>query len=327
MDKMNTSEILLRMEELFHLDVINSDELFELKNLVSNGNIEDAQDYLSEKMKVSGFLFSKNRLKNSFRKSFVSNENSESESEITALQKKLKESENSASILREKVNIFSDEYEKNRNIIKENENDIQKLLEKLNSLMTSHEKITIENNLLKARSQQKKIDEEIPGYVNTVSNKLDADDNFFTEMSRNWSIAGIAITLFAVLAAFCTFSQGTDLILKNENLEWTGLLYIFIRGGLGIGLLSWLAFVCFSNSRNYTHESIRRKDRQHALSFGQLFLQIYGSSATKEDAMLVFKDWNMSGDSAFSKENNYTPPNIIDTFKSLSGSLRKNKEE
>ncbi|AJJ10872.1 hypothetical protein CH64_1093 [Yersinia rohdei] len=181
-----------------------------------------------------------------------------------------------------------------------------------------------ENNELKALSQQKRIDKEIPLYVEKVSQKLDTDDSFFTEMSRNWSIAGITITLVAVLAAFCTFAQGTDLILKNENIEWIGFIYIFIRGGLGIGLLSWLAFVCFSNARNYTHESIRRKDRQHALSFGQLFLQIYGSSATKEDAMLVFKDWNMSGDSAFSKAAD-TPPNILEALKSIIPSANKNK--
>ncbi|EEW6222079.1 TPA: hypothetical protein L3375_003581 [Escherichia coli] len=41
--------------------------------------------------------------------------------------------------------------------------------------------------------------------------------------------------------------------------------------------------------------------------FGQVFLQIYGSTATKEDAIQVFKDWNMSGDSAFSDQMDYPP--------------------
>ena len=36
--------------------------------------------------------------------------------------------------------------------------------------------------------------------------------------------------------------------------------------------------------------------------FGQVFLQIYGSTATKEEAIEVFKDWNMSGGSAFSDQ-------------------------
>ncbi|QCR10244.1 hypothetical protein EH207_02260 [Brenneria rubrifaciens] len=43
--------------------------------------------------------------------------------------------------------------------------------------------------------------------------------------------------------------------------------------------------------------------------FGQIFLQIYGSTASKEDAINVFKDWNMSVDSAFSG-NTAQPPSI-----------------
>lgn len=37
------------------------------------------------------------------------------------------------------------------------------------------------------------------------------------------------------------------------------------------------------------------------------FLQIYGSTATKEDAIEVFKDWNISGDSAFSGQTEQPP--------------------
>ncbi|APW90867.1 hypothetical protein AWN63_17930 [Klebsiella variicola] len=51
--------------------------------------------------------------------------------------------------------------------------------------------------------------------------------------------------------------------------------------------------------------------------FGQVFLQIYGSTATKEDAVNVFKDWNMSGDSAFSDQTEQPPgvQSIISTLK------------
>lgn len=204
------------------------------------------------------------------------------------------------------------------------EADNAKLLKKINAIITDNIQLTTENTELKARSQQQKIDEKIPSYVSKVSGKLDKDDLFFTNMARNWSILGIIVTFLAVAAAFYTFSQGTHLLTNNEQIKWVSILYIFIRGTLGIGLLSWLALVCFSNSRNYTHESIRRKDRQHALSFGQLFLQIYGSSATKEDAMEVFKDWNMSGESSFSKGAE-TPPNMLQTVKSAMQSVNKNK--
>ncbi|MFQ6245040.1 hypothetical protein ACLMPP_11275 [Yersinia enterocolitica] len=230
------------------------------------------------------------------------------------------ELENDKRELMSRVSTLLNQLNLNEVKYKDTKSELDRLKSKYDELDHQYKNITSE-------VRQKKIDEEIPHYVEDVSGKLEEDDRFFTDMARNWSIIGVSVTLFAVLAAFCTFTQGTDLLIKNPSLDIIGLLYIFIRGTLGIGLLSWLAYVCFSNSRNYTHESIRRKDRQHALSFGRLFLQIYGSSATKEDAMLVFKDWNMSGDSAFSKENNKTPPNIIDALKSFSGSLKKNKEE
>ncbi|TNP60755.1 hypothetical protein FIB39_22935, partial [Escherichia coli] len=95
------------------------------------------------------------------------------------------------------------------------------------------------------------------------------------------------------------------------------LIYIFTRGLVGIAILSWLSYICLSNSKKYTHESIRRKDRRHALMFGQVFLQIYGSTATKEDAIEVFKDWNISGDSAFSGQTEQPPSfaSFVNTIK------------
>ena len=41
--------------------------------------------------------------------------------------------------------------------------------------------------------------------------------------------------------------------------------------------------------------------------FVQIFLQMYGSTASKEDAINVFKEWNMSGDSAFSGKTEQPP--------------------
>ena len=41
--------------------------------------------------------------------------------------------------------------------------------------------------------------------------------------------------------------------------------------------------------------------------FGQIFLQIFGGTASKEDAIHVFKDWNMSGDTAFSGKTEQPP--------------------
>lgn len=185
-----------------------------------------------------------------------------------------------------------------------------------------------ENKELKEFSQQKRIDGKIPGYVKEVSAKLDLDDKGFSQLATRWSIIGFVAAFLAVIAAFFTFAEGSVLLANAQVYDEIALLYVFFRGVLGVGLLSWLANVCFSTSRNYTHESIRRKDRQHALNFGRLFLQIYGASAEKEEMLNVFKDWNMAGDSSFSKDA-AAPPSVLEMLESLNklktGLLSKGK--
>ncbi|MBW5810494.1 hypothetical protein H0I55_00150 [Yersinia kristensenii] len=323
-EKMYISELVSKIEFLARNYLISKHAYENFMNLVNKGQFDTLEEKIND-------IFIHNNLNPDISKHFSVKENTfeetsgpsidYNESKSLYLERmRMRKLENDNDELISKVSTLLNKLSLIESKYKSSNSDFLELKLKYDELESIYKDITSE-------VRQKKIDEEIPNYVEDVSGKLEKDDQFFTDMARNWSIIGVSVTLFAVLAAFCTFTQGTDLLVKNPDSDFIGLLYIFIRGALGIGLLSWLAYVCFSNSRNYTHESIRRKDRQHALSFGRLFLQIYGSSAEKKETIEVFKDWNMSGDSAFSKENNKTPPNIIDAFKSFSGSLKKNKEE
>lgn len=162
----------------------------------------------------------------------------------------------------------------------------------LENLVVKIKSLQDENNELRSQVQQQRIDEKIPTYVNNVKSDLGSDDKHFIIMSIIWSIFGGVFGVLAVTSAFYTLYINIEL----KDLGDLQLMYIFTRGLIGIAILSWLSYICLSNSKKYTHESIRRKDRRHALMFGQVFLQIYGSTATKDDAIVVFKDWNMSGD-------------------------------
>ena len=172
--------------------------------------------------------------------------------------------------------------------------------------------LTIQNKELSSKIQQNKIDEKVPEYVQGVKVKLQQDDKDFTAMSYNWAIAGILFSLLSISAAFLTFFYKID-IKDTTPIE---LFYYFTRGLLGVALLSWLSYFCLNNSKKYTHEAIIRKDRQHALMFGEVFLQIYGSTATKQDAIDVFKDWNMSANSAFS-DKTQPPPSLFNILGTL----------
>lgn len=195
--------------------------------------------------------------------------------------------------LRKELNTLSSLVEKQRRDISHKDNAINML--------------QLENNDLKGSLQQNRIDSKIPKYVSEVKKKLNDDDDSFIKMSHIWSICGSIFCIISIISAFLTFNNGIKSLLNDPVINTISIFYLFTRGLLGIALLSWLSYICFNNSRKYTHESIRRKDRQHALMFGQIFLQIYGSTASKEDAINVFKDWNMSGDSAFSGKTQQPP--------------------
>ncbi|MFP9460810.1 hypothetical protein AB6D30_10995 [Pectobacterium brasiliense] len=199
------------------------------------------------------------------------------------------------------------ENKKTREDIKTLSNLVEKQKRDINQKDDAISILQAENNELKGSLQQNRIDSKIPNYVSEVKKKLNDDDDFFIRMSNIWSICGSLFCITAIVFAFLTFNDGVKLLLDNPVINKISIFYLFTRGLLGIALLSWLSYTCFSNSRKYTHESIRRKDRQHALMFGQIFLQIYGSTASKEDAINVFKDWNMSGDTAFSGKTEQPP--------------------
>jgi hypothetical protein len=218
---------------------------------------------------------------------------------ISQITRKLVDSENLSSKIEREKTLLQHENAEMRYQIAEKEEKIKQLNSRVEELS--------------GKVQQNRIDEKIPSYVDGVKDKLKLDDKHFILMSYLWAGAGISFAIGAIIASFITFFMQIDF----KDLETINLLYIFTRGLLGITLLSWLAYFCLNNSKKYTHESIRRKDRQHALMFGQVFLQIYGSTATKEDAVNVFKDWNMSGDSAFSDQTEQPPgvQSIISTLK------------
>lgn len=196
--------------------------------------------------------------------------------------------------------------------------------EKDTQINESNKKIkTLEgiNADLLSKVQQERIDEKIPNYVSNVKSELGSDDAHFIKMSIIWAMAGVCFGIAAVSMSLYTLFLKIDFI----NINASELFYIFSRGLIGITILSWLSFICLGNSKKYTHESIRRKDRRHALMFGQVYLQIYGTTASKEDAILVFKDWNMSGDSAFSGQTEQ-PPNALSFISNAKEKLKSTVE-
>ncbi|HCO8192446.1 TPA: hypothetical protein ACPTN2_000078 [Escherichia coli] len=302
----------------YYLDLLNSESSklsrVEFDFLLS---LINAEDFNSFRQNLN--LFIKNRYNNNNEtdidenESYIQNKNNSKKlsSKIVNLEESLKSFKNK---------LDDSEYNNNYLILKnkELESIINEKEDKISSILTKVKQLEASNSELMSRVQQERIDEKIPTYVSNVKSELGSDDKHFVLMSIIWSICGVIFGIAAVSLSFYTLFLNIDF----DDIKGAELFYIFTRGLIGISILSWLSYVCLSNSKKYTHESIRRKDRRHALMFGQVYLQIYGSTASKEDAILVFKDWNMSGDSAFSDQTEQ-PPNVL-SFLSSSKEKVKN---
>ncbi|MBM7071067.1 hypothetical protein JQC92_03290 [Shewanella sp. 202IG2-18] len=62
----------------------------------------------------------------------------------------------------------------------------------------------------------------------------------------------------------------------------------------------------------YIHESLKRSDRMHAISFGKFYLEVYGNDVNQKDMKEIFENWNMNSDSAFTKihQPNFEPKTV-----------------
>ncbi|EOF7240658.1 hypothetical protein ACK04L_002035 [Enterobacter roggenkampii] len=312
----NDQDFIDRQEYLLQLLERQSAQMAEhyydyIKEKINSGDLDNAHEHIREFRRFANKKFDSNAKTDS-----INNKDQALSSKLkqyrlmrdSNLSEHMKELEERNSILSLKLEQFS----------RDNETK-SKLLENLSSKIKSLEG---ENNELRSQVQQQRIDEKIPTYVNNVKTDLGSDDRHFILMSIIWSVFGGIFGVLAVTSAFYTLYINLEL----KDLSNLQLIYIFTRGLIGIAILSWLSYICLSNSKKYTHESIRRKDRRHALMFGQVFLQIYGSTASKDDAIVVFKDWNMSGDSAFSDQTEQ-PPGLMSLWNSAKEKIKTNGDE
>ncbi|WP_246856721.1 hypothetical protein [Brenneria corticis] len=327
------SESLSKISYLRAKSLINENDYYLLRSLLDGGEYGEFERTIKAIFKdhnidpniASNFIDSiknPNLQTNSiYENSYKESEEYDSISHIINTKKSNNQSEKAKEVLK-----LRSEISYYRNAFKEEQGKLKKLDKTLSSTDEELVKLKIEHEKLKSQLQQSRIEDKIPDYVSDVSDKLSSDDQLFMDKSKRWSRTGITFASIAVGIALYSFKTGFDSINANNNLNITSILYIFFRGIIAIGILTWISHTCFQMSSSYIHESILRKDRQHALSFGRLFLQIYGDMATKAEAIEVFKDWNRTGNSAFSKKIS-SPPNIkelINSIKNMKESKEKN---
>ena len=144
-------------------------------------------------------------------------------------------------------------------------------------------------------------------FVVSALETLGAKEDKFHFISGVWAVIGAASLFFGVVFAICTMIYSADSYHQTGN---TGLGYYFFslfRGLIVVGVFGLLSRYAFIFSNSYMHESLKVGERVHAIKFGEFYLDTYGSEAKWDQVKEAFAQWNISGQSAFSKHDSGSP--------------------
>ncbi len=168
------------------------------------------------------------------------------------------------------------------------------------------------------RQVQEKIELKVPEYVTAALKVLEDREKAYRKKAAQWTTHGTAVLLVAIVATAAISVYGYGLTSSVEALSWQALLFISFKGLVILGVLGLWAKHAFTVSNAYMHEAIKRSDRAHAITFGKLYLEIYGNTVDRKELLDIFENWNITSESAFSKVSPPSfDPKIIDQLGSF----------
>lgn len=157
------------------------------------------------------------------------------------------------------------------------------------------------------RQVQQKIELKVPEYVTAALKVLEDREKAYRRKAAQWTAHGTVVLLIAVAATTAISVYGYGLTNSAEALSWQALLFVSFKGLVILGVLGLWAKHAFTVSNAYMHEAIKRSDRAHAITFGKLYLEIYGNTVDRKELLDIFENWNITSESAFSK---VSPPSF-----------------
>lgn len=191
------------------------------------------------------------------------------------------------------------------------------------SIAEHEERILARENDLKAREAdfdeatkrqvQQRIEAKVPEFVAAAIKSLEDRESLYRKKASQWSIHGTAVLILSIIATTAISLFGSGIGGSIKDLEWQTLVFVSFKGLVILGVLGLWAKHAFTVSNAYMHEAIKRSDRVHAISFGKLYLEIYGNNIERKELIEIFEDWNIASESAFLKVNpNSFEPKILD---------------
>lgn len=217
--------------------------------------------------------------------------------------------------------------------------EAQRRLAQLQVSIAEHEaRISARENDLKSREAdfeeatkrqvQQRIEAKVPEFVAAAIKSLEDRESLYRKKASQWSIHGTLVLILSIIATAAISLFGSGIGGSIKDLEWQTLVFVSFKGLVVLGVLGLWAKHAFTVSNAYMHEAIKRSDRVHAISFGKLYLEIYGNNIDRKELIEIFEDWNIASESAFLKANpNSFEPKILDKLtevvKSIDGPVTK----
>jgi len=151
------------------------------------------------------------------------------------------------------------------------------------------------------RQVQQKIELKVPEYVTAALKVLEDREKAYRSKAAQWTAHGTCVLFVAIAATAAISVYGYGLTNSPAGLSWQALLFVSFKGLVILGVLGLWAKHAFTVSNAYMHEAIKRSDRAHAITFGKLYLEIYGNTVDRKELLDIFENWNITSESAFSK--------------------------
>jgi len=168
------------------------------------------------------------------------------------------------------------------------DNDLVKIVTSLEIIRNDEEK----NQKMKEKSKEV-IQASLANYIDKVMKRLNMNER--NNKFLSYSCYSFSAFLIGASIAFSVFR--TNIIFTIDNWELSASKVV--SGVLTLTLMIALSRFLFVLGKSFMVESIRNGDRIHAISFGEFFLNAYGSVASRNEVREVFGDWNIDNGSSF----------------------------
>lgn len=158
-------------------------------------------------------------------------------------------------------------------------------------------------------------------FVDKSVEHLKQKEIYTRRWGNTWFIIGFLTLIAGLYFSYITFNQ----ILKVEDIEIGTYIFLGAKSLIILGILISCSRYSFLLGKSFFAEVQKNSDREHAIKFGQLYMDIFGDQISSTEFKEVFKDWNVKVEKEeknSNEDNKDEKSNLIDKILELVKSVK-----